>query len=626
MRTVVTEFLKQAKQYPDRIAVMDIQGAYTYEQMNKRSAYLTERILGKADAKKCGKRVAILLPRTKQYPIVLLSVLRAGCAAVPMDGEYPAERVRAMMEDIQCELCISTKDREKDLSGTACVFLEDLFPEGQDIPEADLNTDLSDPDAEGLILYTSGSTGKPKGVIHRQRVLNVNPDTMEGILPLSENMRTLCIAGFSFIASMIDLTLPLYYGGSVYVANETERKNVDMIQALFGKRQITGMFLPPQMYSVMRKLYGPLPLEYILLSGEKARVEKTDEDPAIYEFYGASESPAMLMHPLGDGEPNSLRKPCRGITAYLKDVNGKVVTEPGEIGELCIASPYLAIGYQGMPLETRAKFEENPGVPGGRLFHTGDYMAWDGEGNLLFHGRKDHMVKIRGYRVELDEVRRTAARYPGVEEAVCVPVQVNGGDLICCYYTGQEASPEAMKTFIGESLPEYMVPEYCIHLEVLPRNDRNKVDFSALKTMEIPTGKAEYEPPKTDLEAKICQAFAETLEMERAGATDDFFECGGTSLSAAVLISQLGDEEAALSFQDISTHSTPRELAAFIEEKRAAKRPAPELNLEDYPLTKTQLGIYLESLTGGSKETYTCSYLAKAAPESSRGRASGRTR
>ena len=232
MRTVVTEFLKQAKQYPERIAVMDIQGAYTYEQMNKRSAYLTERILGKIDAKKSGKRVAILLPRTKQYPIVLLSVLRAGCAAVPMDGEYPAERVRAMMEDIQCELCISTKDREKDLSGTACVFLEDLFPEGQDIPEADLDTDLSDPDAEGLILYTSGSTGKPKGVIHRQRVLNVNPDTMEGILPLSENMRTLCIAGFSFIASMIDLTLPLYYGGSVYVANETERKNVDTIQAL----------------------------------------------------------------------------------------------------------------------------------------------------------------------------------------------------------------------------------------------------------------------------------------------------------------------------------------------------------------------------------------------------------
>ena len=615
MTTLIQKFLEQAGKRPNHAAALDIHGAYTYAQLNRRSAYLAERILKLlSDEGKRRGRIALLLPRTKEYLAALLAVLRAGCAAVPMDAEYPAERVRAMLEDVGCSLCVTTKDREQDVGGVKRLFLEDVFPAGADVPEADEALDFSDLDAEGLILYTSGSTGKPKGVIHRQRVLNVNPETMDGMLPLSENTRTLCIAGFSFIASLIDLTLPLFFGGSVYIANETERKNVDMIWALLKKRQITGMFLPPQMYGVMRKLHGPLPLQYVLLSGEKAQAEHTADDPPVYEFYGASESPAMLTHPLGEGDAHSLGKPCRGIAAYLMDEEGQFVTEPGVIGELCIDSPYMAMGYHGLPEETAKKFTTHPSLPGKRLFHTGDYMAWDETGDLIFHGRKDHMVKIRGYRVELDEVRRAAARYPGVEEAACVPVHVNGGDHICCYYTGQEISKDALKAFIGASLPEYMVPEYCVHLDAMPRNDRNKVDYQALKAMELKTEEAAYEPPMTELEADICKAFSEALGVERVSAAADFFDLGGTSLSAAVLISHV-EKAAALSFQDVSAHPTPRALAAFIEAKRAEQKPALEMNRTDYPLTKTQLGIYLESLTGGSKETYTCSYLAQAAPE-----------
>ncbi|MBQ7488102.1 MAG: AMP-binding protein, partial [Clostridia bacterium] len=614
METIIHHFLVHAKTRPDSIAVLDIQGAYTYDHLNQRSAYLAEKILAELshDGQKQG-RIALLLPRTKDYLTSLLSVLRAGCAAVPMDAEYPAERVRAMLMDVGCSVCITTKDREKELTGTPCLFLEDIFPDGSDVPEADISLDYSSLDAEGLILYTSGSTGKPKGVIHRQQELNVNPETMEGFLPLSENTRTLCIAGFSFIASLIDLTLPLFFGGSVYIANEMERKNVDMIWALFSKRQITGMFLPPQMYSVMRKLHGPLPLEYVLLSGEKAQVEHTADDPLVYEFYGASESPAMLMHLMGEGDAHSLGKPCRGITAYLMDDDGQFVTEPGLIGELCIVSPYMALGYHGLPEETAKKFTEDPSQPGKRLFHTGDYMAWDASGDLIFHGRKDHMVKIRGYRVELDEVRRAAARFEGITEAACVPVHVNGGDHICCYYTGQEVSKEALKAFIGASLPEYMVPEYCVHLDVMPRNDRNKVDYPALRAMEIKADEAEYEPPMTALEESICKAFEAALDVKRVSAIADFFDLGGTSLSVAVLISNL-DVDCAISFQDVSANPTPRALAAFIEARQTAKKPTLEMNRADYPLTRTQLGIYLESLTGGSKETYTCSYLAQAAP------------
>ena len=207
MRTVMNEFLKQAELHPDNIAVLDIQGAITYERMNNLSAFLAEQILERIGGQEGCGRIALLLPRTKFYLVALLSAVRAGCAAVPMDWEYPAERVRTMAEDIRCRLCITTKARGEGLPGIPCLFLEDVFQEGTDIPDADVTMDFSDPNAQGLILYTSGSTGKPKGVIHRLHVLNVNPEAMEGILPLSETTRTLCIAGFSFIASMIDLTM-----------------------------------------------------------------------------------------------------------------------------------------------------------------------------------------------------------------------------------------------------------------------------------------------------------------------------------------------------------------------------------------------------------------------------------
>lgn len=612
MKTIVSEFLKQAELHPDNIAVLDVQGAATYDRVNRLSAFLAEQILERVGGKEGGGRVALLLPRNKFYLVALLAVARAGCAAVPMDWEYPAERVRVMTEDIRCRLYITTKTREGELPDVPCLFPEDVLPEGVDFSDADVMLDLSDPDAEGLILYTSGSTGKPKGVIHRLRVLNVNPDTMEGILPLSAETRTLCIAGFSFIASMIDLTMPLYFGGSVYIANETERKNVDMIWELFGKRGITGMFLPPQMYSIIRKLHGPLPLEYVMLSGEKAQTDYTPEDGCVLEFYGASESPAMLMHRMGEGDARSLGKPCRGITAYLKDEDGQLITETGVIGELCVASPYMALGYHGLPEETAVKFTDNPSVPGGRLFRTGDQMAWGEDGDLIFHGRKDRMVKVRGYRVELGEIDQVMLKREGVKEAAALNVRVRGGDVIACYYTGEEQSPEDLKEYTGRFLPEYMVPEFFIHLDSMPRNDRNKVNFQSLKEMEVRTDEAEYEPPKTETERKVCEAFGAALEMEKVSAAADFFDCGGTSLSAAVLISHL--EGFALSFQDVSAHSTPRDLAAFLDTKKAAERPRQEMNRDDYPLTKTQFGIYLESLTGGSKETYTCSYLAQAAP------------
>ena len=609
MRTVVTEFIRQAELHPDSIAVLDIQGAVTYDRMNNLSAYLAEKILERLGGKGCRGRIAVFLPRTKAFVIAQIAVLRAGCAVVPIDAEYPPERVKMILEDVDCDLCITTAGLAKKASGVPILPGEEIIPAAGEDPKGDKTLDLSDPDAEGYFLYTSGSTGKPKGVVHRQEMLNCGLETLQGVIPLNGDSRSLSIAGFSFIAGLMDTMPMLCTGGSIYIANETERKNVEMIWALFEKRHITGMFLPPQMYSVIRKLYGPLPLEYVLLCGEKYTGEGPG-DPGVFETYGASEAcPPVLMHPVGEGGPLSLGKPCRRTRVYLLDDDGNRIEEPGVLGELCVSSPWLALGYKGLPAETAQRFTDDPFCPGERMYHTGDQMAWDGDGNLIFHGRTDRMVKVRGYRVELGEIDQVMRRKDGLEEVANVNVRVHGGDLICCYYTGRKTSPEELKSFAGQYLPEYMVPEYFVHLDVMLRNDRGKFDYPRLKKMEIRTEEAEYEPPRTETEQKICEAFGEALEMKKVSAVADFFNCGGTSLSAAVLISCL--EGCALSFQDVSAHPTPRELAAYLDSKQDIQLPT--MDLDVYPLTKTQMGIYLESLTGGSKATYTLPYMTRAA-------------
>jgi acyl-coenzyme A synthetase/AMP-(fatty) acid ligase len=194
--------------------------------------------------------------------------------------------VQSILEDVGCALCLTTAALAEKAAGFPTLLPESVQPGGEE-PEEDITLDLSDPDTEGYILYTSGSTGKPKGVVHRQEMLNCPVETLSGVIPLNEHSRSLNIAGFSFIAGLVDIMPLLAAGGSVYVANEEERKNTDLIHTIFRKRQITGMYCPPQMYTVLKKLYGPLPLEYVLMIGEKYNGEE-EEQPGVWEGYGAS--------------------------------------------------------------------------------------------------------------------------------------------------------------------------------------------------------------------------------------------------------------------------------------------------------------------------------------------------
>ena len=622
MNTFVDAFLERCRENPERTAVMDLYGAETYGQLNRNSALAARKLLDACremgtDVEALrrdgynGVRVALLLPRTRDYVTALLAVARAGCAAVPLDAEYPEERIHGVIGDAGCRICITTEALAEKAGGVPLLIMEDILKDPEEAADESLN--LSDPDIEGLLIFTSGSTGKPKGVVHRQSIFSCGLALLSPWHTFTDRDIIGSMAGFTFIASIHGLIPPLMTGGCVCIADEKERKSIDMLYKLIQKRQITGMYLPPQMFAVMRQMYGPLPLDYVLLAGEKVKGEYPD-DHYLLESYGATETAGVLIRRIGQDEPGLLGKPGGGAWVQLEDDDGNIVTEPGKIGELCVASPWLADGYDNLPEETAARFRNCSPDKGGRMYHTGDYMAWDGNGNLFFHGRKDRMVKIRGYRIELGEIEHVIRRAEGVTEAACVAIKVSGGDKICCYYTGEEKERAELKAFAAEFLPEYMIPDYFVWMEKLPRNERNKVNYQELLAMEPPVEEGEYIPPETETEKRVCEAFGKALGLEKVSVTADFFDLGGTSLSVAVLIAALSDLRGGLSFQDVIQYPTPRALAAFLLKDTGAEQGRPEMNRDFYPLTKTQMGIYLEALTGGSDSTYSSPYLMKADP------------
>ena len=623
MEMIIDLFLKQVKERPKRPSVTDMRGAYTYEELNRRSALLARKLLetckqlgtdieAAVSRGENGARIAVLLPRTRDYLVALLAVIRAGCAVVPLDSEYPAERIANIQTDSQCLLFVTTEGLSEKAGDTPKILIESIGEKKDEAYDPALN--LSKPDLEGLLVYTSGSTGKPKGVVHRQSVfshyymLNRLADR-----PLPPTDVHCCMAGFTFIAALYDLVIPIMTGASTYIADEKERQSVDLLWSIIKKRHVTSMFLPPKMFMVMRELYGRLPLRNVELGGEKANPKYAD-DGNVFEAYGSSETFCMLFQRLQKADERMLGKPAAGSHIYLIDDDGSLIKEPGKMGELCVVSPWIANGYNNLPEETAARFTECPFEPGQRMYKSGDYFTFDEKGNYLFRGRKDRMVKLRGYRVELGEIESVLCGVEGVEEAACVAIKVNGGDKLCCYYTGEKIDAGKLKAHAAAALPSYMVPDYLVWMEALPRNERNKVNYLALKDMEPPAEEGAYVPPETDDEKTICKAFAAALGLDRVSMTADFFELGGTSLTVAILIAALTDLYSGLSFQDVVKHPTPRALADFLAAGPQKQQDLLAMDRDFYPLTKTQMGIYLEALTGGNSATYTVPFLIKTDP------------
>ena len=623
----VPEMIAQiARENPDKTAVIAVDRILTYRNLDELSDKAAYSIMSICSDLKEGTPIGLLLDR-KSYVFPLeIGLVRAGLAYLPMTDEYPVERIEYCLKNADSPVLITTRDildqkQGIDKGSFRILFAEDILSyEGDPVDLPGIGMDRL-----SHIFYTSGSTGVPKGVKNTVRADAETVTVTDDKVALYEYFTTpvcLAVTQISFIASMYDYGV-LCNGGSIVFAGEKLFRDMSALADTMLEYEVQGLFATPSFIKNLLSIKAAKPafaiLDVVISVGEKLDPVILDPlfnlNPGLHVInaYGLTETNSGIAGRLITAEDRSDSIGCFSpiVEAVVLKENGEPASSD-ENGELLISGNVVTMGYQKLEERNRSSFVD---INGKRYFRTGDVVNRDRTGEYRIVGRNDDMVKYHGQRVELGEIETLIRQFDGIRD--CKVILRNNGkeDFLAAFYTADcDIKNREAASFLKEKLPAYMVPGVFVRLDEMPLNRNGKLDRIKLMEMELAFEGADYEEPDTELEKTVCEAFAQVLGSERFSVTGDFFDYGGTSLSVSSLISVLGDEGYTVSYGDVFSNPTPRMLSGFIENKDNAT-DIPPLDRDEYPLTKTQLGIYLEGITGGSKETYTVQYMMEADPD-----------
>ncbi|MFE2168028.1 amino acid adenylation domain-containing protein, partial [Streptomyces sp. NPDC059447] len=506
--------------------------------------------------------VAVMLPRSPGLVVAALAALKAGAVFLPVDADYPADRIGYMLEDARPPVLLTdtaTGSRPAGLPdlaalGVTPVLLDEpgtvarlAALDGQDLADAE-RAAPPHPQDTAYVIYTSGSTGRPKGVAVAHTGLMSMVSSLSDRFWLDHDVRVLQFASFSFDASVFGIMLALLNGGTLVIADEEARNPGQPLVDLINDARINLVALPPV-------VVGGLPAEAVLpadlrlvVTGEAVPagvVERWGGSVRLFNGYGPTEAVvgctvAGPLAPRGGRPP--IGKPTNAHRVYVLDRNLRPVA-PGVTGELYVAGG-LARGYLNRPGLTAARFVADPyGPAGSRMYRTGDLVSWLPDGDLDYLDRVDDQVQLRGIRIELGEISSALLAQPGVEQAVVVMREDEAGErrLVAYVVAASAAGSEAtavLRERLAAELPDYMVPSAVVALDELPLTAHGKLDRAALPDPDLGSvsrGRA----PRTPVEGILCGLFADVLGLEQVSVDDDFFEIGGHSLLATRLVSRV---------------------------------------------------------------------------------------
>ena len=546
-------FEEQVERTPDAVAVVFEGEALTYRELNRRANQLAHYLIGLGVGPEV--LVGICLERSVKMVVAVLGVLKSGGAYVPLDPSYPRERLRFMLEDAQATVVL-TQDRltESFSRLSARVICPDRYRE--EIALQDEKNPATETQADNLayVIFTSGSTGKPKGVqVQHSTAMNLLSDVRER-LRLNGQDTSLFVASLSFDISVMELFLPLSLGARiVVVSSEVVGDGPRLIDQLSTFRA-TVMHATPATWRLLIQAGWQGHLAMILCGGETLQPDLAEQlatrGTSVWNLYGPTEttiySAAALYRSELSGGKVSIGRPIANTQIYLLD--GDLRPAPiGVAAELYIGGAGVARGYLNRPEITAEKFVPDPYSvkPGARLYRTGDLACYLPDGNIEYLGRVDHQVKIRGFRIELGEIESVLSQHPSVLENVVMAREDASGDnrLVAYVITRNKASVtiSALRDFLKEKLPDYMVPSQFVFLDSLPLTPNGKLDRAALPRPDQtrPELMVTFVAPRTSVEALLAELWAEVLNLERVGIYDNFFELGGHSLLATQIVSRV---------------------------------------------------------------------------------------
>nr|WP_307795957.1 non-ribosomal peptide synthetase [Amycolatopsis sp. 195334CR] len=603
-KTLVQAFAQQVARTPDAIAVIAEDAELSYAELDRRAESLADRLRARGAGPE--QVVAVAVPRSAELMVALLGVLKSGAAYLPVDPDYPADRITFMLEDSGARLVVRPGDQIESVR--------------DDVPEAAPGE--GGPDSPAYLIYTSGSTGRPKGVLVTHRAIVNRLTWMQYEYGLTSEDRVLQKTPSSFDVSVWEFFWPLCEGAAVVFAKPDGHRDPAYLAELVRAQGVTTMHFVPSMLGaflaadeVTADPSWAASLRRVFASGEAlpgAAAFRWDALTGVplHNLYGPTEAAVDVTYQPFDGASDTtvpIGRPVWNTRLYVLDSALRPVPD-GVPGELYLAGVQLARGYHARPGLTADRFVADPfGEPGARMYRTGDLVSRRDNGVLDYLGRTDRQVKIRGNRVELGEIEAALAAQPGVTRAAVI---ARDGRLVA-YLVGS-ADPAALPAELAEVLPAPMIPSAFVVLDELPLTPSGKLDTAALPAPEQRS--TSKRAPETARERLLTEVFADVLGLTEVGADDDFFLLGGDSISSISVSSRARAAGLVLSPSDVFTRRTPAALAAHATvaqgstvdqdvellslsdvEMERVRRTSPGPVAEVWPLSPLQEGLFFHS-------------------------------
>ncbi len=556
--------LEYASKSKDKIALRDFSGEMSYGELEAKSAEISRQL--SSVGVRQGDSIAVYVPYTKNIMLGALSALRMGCIYIPFDSAYPKKRLEYMLEDAGATAILSTHEfwerKKLDFPEEKVVFLDDHY---QNADEKSVDCNNLTEDSPAMLLYTSGTTGKPKGVLHSKRMLIHIVDVIKAHddAAMNENTRSGVMSSFPFVATQMFLLGPLIYGGTVCIAPEIARKDMDYLYQFIKEAEVTHVFLPSGLAAIMAEDYDLRGI-FVFAAGEKLRnFNPCVPENQLINLYGSTETSAIISKKIrGNEERILVGKPYMNTKAMSVGSNMELLG-PNEVGELLVSNDYMSSGYYHLPEVSAQKWLE---LDNRRWYRTGDRVMCNEEGDYDILGRIDNMIKLRGFRIETGEVEAQISNAvkrlnrTDVGQIVVVVKTIAGTDYLSCYYEAEEELDKAaVKKEIAEYLAEYMIPDIWVRMDALPRNLNGKVMRN-----ELPQPKRERNfaaALESEAVARVLMTAAEVLKTDYfIGPDDCFTDLGGTSLNAMEFALALREQGIRISGSHILQYNSFRKI------------------------------------------------------------------
>jgi amino acid adenylation domain-containing protein/non-ribosomal peptide synthase protein (TIGR01720 family) len=587
-KTIVSLFEEQVDKTPGAIAATLGAEHMSYAELEEKANRLAHCLLSKGIG--ANALVGLCLDRSLDMIVSIVGVLKAGAAYVPIDPNYPADRISYMTADSGCSLLVTTSGHEHLVRSAAEVLCLDRdAPVMESLPAARPVVDL-DTSAAAYVIYTSGSTGLPKGVVVEHRNVVRLFRTEKPLFDFDSNDVWSLFHSFCFDFSVWEMYGALLHGGRVVIVPGETARDVEQFAALLVREKVTvlsqtpGAFYALQEHMLNHVQEAPS-LRYVIFGGEALNPSKLKTWLPRYprcgmiNMYGITETTVHVTYRQITEEDaqspvSNIGRPIPTLQCYVLDAD-RQLQPVGVPGELYVGGAGVARGYLNRQSLTEERFIPDIFRKEGRLYRSGDLARWLPDGTLEYLGRADDQVKIRGYRIELGEVETALQKAPGIKQAVVLVRDDNGNKRLVAYVVKEEGfDKDAVMNFVGGLLPDYMTPSLLVEVESIPLTSNGKVDRKKLReTVVLPVAQS-YEEAVTPLQETLVSIWQELLGVERVGIHDNFFELGGDSIITIQVVSRAKRKGYSFSPKDVFVHQTIAALSEALSGQAATASKA----------------------------------------------------